>query len=259
MEPDIKNIHSAATAYARAADDYVRGRPGYPAALAGWLRDSLGIHEDTTVLDLGAGTGKFTALLARTGARVVAVEPVREMRDRLSETLPGVDARAGSAQAIPLPDASVDAVTCAQSFHWFATQEALAEIDRVLKPDGRLGLIWNVRADRIAWVAALDQIVNRAEGEAPRYRSGKWREAFSSDRFGPLHEQRFSHAHRGRPQDVILGRALSTSFIAGLDPAARQKISEDIMQLMASVPELNGTQEVTVPYETAAYYTVKQR
>lgn len=137
--------HAAAEGYSIGSDSYVRGRPDYPPEITGWLRGSLGLHAGTTVVDLGAGTGKFTPRLLETGTRVIAVEPVPQMLRELSDTLPQVEIVAGSADAIPLPDASVDAIVCAQAFHWFATPAALAEMHRILNPGGRLGFIWNVR------------------------------------------------------------------------------------------------------------------
>ncbi len=120
-------------------------------------------------MDLGAGTGKFTRLLARTGARVVAVEPVDAMRAQLAEALPQVQALAGSAQSIPLANGFADALVCAQAFHWFATVEALEEMRRVLTAEGRLGLVWNVRDESLDWVAEITRIITPYEGDAPRF------------------------------------------------------------------------------------------
>ncbi|MQQ99955.1 class I SAM-dependent methyltransferase [Glaciimonas soli] len=257
MSKDIIH-HAAAAGYVGAADNYVRGRPDYPPEIADWLRNALAITSDAIILDLGAGTGKFTPLLVATGARVIAVEPVEQMRNKLAHALPQVEALAGTAEAIPLPDASVDAVVCAQAFHWFATKTALAEIYRVLKPGGKLGLVWNLRDARIGWVAKLDQIVNRLEADTPRYYTGAWRKAFPFQGFGPLHEQHFSQGHTGTPEDVILNRVRSTSFVAALAPEERTRIDEQIYALIAAEPSLNGKEVVTVPYETAAFFTVKE-
>jgi len=120
-----------------------------------------------TALDLAAGTGKFSPRLLATGAHVIAVEPVREMLDQLIRQFPQIDARTGSAQHIPLDDASLDAVVCAQAFHWFSTPEALREIHRVLKPAVRFGLVWNVRDDNVPWVAALTRIMKPLRATLP--------------------------------------------------------------------------------------------
>jgi ubiquinone/menaquinone biosynthesis C-methylase UbiE len=137
-------------------------------------------------MDLGAGTGKFTPLLVATGASVVAVEPVDAMRAQLLSNLPTVTALAASAQALPLADASVDAVLCAQAFHWFATPAALREIGRVLKVGGKLGLVWNVRDESVDWVAAITRIIAPYEGDTPRFHTGEWRRLFPSERFSQL-------------------------------------------------------------------------
>ena len=119
------------------------------------------------------------------------------MLHQLIRQHPEIKAKAGSAEHIPLADASLDAVVCAQSFHWFATPEALREIHRVLKPDGALGLIWNVRNESVEWVAALTRIMRPFKGDTPRFEGQKWRAAFPADGFSPLREQRFSNEHTG--------------------------------------------------------------
>jgi SAM-dependent methyltransferase len=249
--------HSAAAGYKTGADTYVRGRPDYPPAVADWLTGTLGLNADSTVIDLGAGTGKFTGRLLVTGAQVIAVEPVPQMLEKLSLAYPEVLAVSGTAMDLPLPDSCVDVVVCAQAFHWFASAEALTEIARVLKPGGRLGLVWNVRDTKVSWVPKLDAIVNALEGDTPRYYTGAWRRAFPHPAFGPLRAQHFSHGHTGAPEDVIFNRVRSTSFIAALPQAQRAKVDEQVRALIAGEPALRGRDVVTVPYETAAFVAVK--
>jgi len=251
------SVHRTASAGFSQTDSYVRGRPDYPAEIQTWLSEAIGLHKGVTVIDLGAGTGKFTPRLVKTGATVIAVEPVPAMRATLSAALPEVMALAGTADAIPLPDGSVDAVICAQSFHWFATPEALREILRVLKPGGRLGLVWNMRDASVDWVARLDAIVNRVEGDTPRYYTGAWRKVLPFPGFGPMQETHFKNGHTGTPEDVIVNRVRSTSFVAALPPSARAGIENELRALIASVPSLNGQASITVPYETAAYWMTK--
>jgi len=249
-------IHrAAAEGFARGADAYVKGRPDYPPEIAAWLRHRLDLGEGKTVVDLGAGTGKFTPYLLSTGATVNAVEPVPQMLARLTSTYPQAQPLSGSATSIPLANESVDAVVCAQAFHWFATPTALAEIHRVLKPGGRLGLVWNLKDTRVGWVAALDSILTRYRADTPNFGSGNWRNAFPAEGFSPLHEDQFTHEHAGPPDLVILERALSTSFIAALAPEAQAQVVHDIQHLIAH--ELNGASEVVVPYETKAYCVQK--
>jgi SAM-dependent methyltransferase len=218
-----------------------------------WLRDALLLRKGRTVLDLGAGTGKFLPRLLRTDATLVAVEPVPAMLAQLADLNPGIEAKLGSAENIPLPDASVDAVVCAQSFHWFANADALNEIRRVMRMGGILGLIWNVRDESVAWVAALKAIFDAHEGDAPRYHTQAWRRLFPAAGFGPLSERRFPHGHTGLPEHVIIDRVLSTSFIAVLSAAERQRVAAQVRQLIAGTAELAGKAEVTMPYVTAAF------
>ena len=145
----------AEAGFGRGAATYERGRPSYPADAIDVLVRELGIGPDRDVLDLAAGTGKLTRLLVPTGARLVAVEPVAAMADQLRTAVPGVEVHDGTAEAIPLPDGSVDAVVVGQAFHWFDAPVALAEIARVLRPGGGLGLIWNERDSSVPWVAEL--------------------------------------------------------------------------------------------------------
>jgi SAM-dependent methyltransferase len=250
----LQNIHpEAAKGFAAQATAYVMGRPDYPPEVEGWLRDDLDLREGKLALDLGSGTGKFLPRLLASGARVAAVEPVTQMRAQLLAHNPGVEAMEGTAEAIPLGDGSVDAVVCAQSFHWFANPAALAEIRRVLKAGGALGLIWNVRDERVGWVAALTGIMAPYAGDAPRFQSGEWRKLFPAEGFGPLVERRFRHFHAGRPAQVIVDRVLSTSFIAALPASERDRVAAQIRNLIAATPELAGKSEVSYPYWTHAF------
>lgn len=249
--------HAAAEGYQANADRYVKGRPDYPPEITTWLRDTIGLHAGMTVIDLGAGTGKFTPRLLETGAQVIAVEPVAQMLEKLSAALPQVKTLAGTAESIPLPDESVDAVVCAQSFHWFATPKALAEIQRILKPGGKLGLVWNMRDARVSWVRKLNQIVDRHEGDAPRFYTGEWRKLFPFKGLDALQGQVFMLGHQGAVEDVIFNRVRSTSFIAALPLEQQEQVIEQIRQLVAEEGELQGKDSVTVPYQTKAYFTTK--
>jgi SAM-dependent methyltransferase len=147
-----------AASFAAVADAYARSRPGYPDDAVRWLVGEPPVD----VVDLGAGTGKLTRSLVDLGHRVTAIEPLPEMIAHLRVAVPEATALEGGAEAIPLPDASVDVVTVAQAFHWFDRQAALREIARVLRPGGRIGLVWNVRDESETWVAELsDAMVGR--------------------------------------------------------------------------------------------------
>jgi SAM-dependent methyltransferase len=250
-------MHEAAKGFAKEALAYARGRPEYPVALDQWLRDSLQLDETRTVVDLGAGTGKFARRLLASGANIIAVEPVSEMLAQLTRILPDVAARSGTAENIPINDGAVDAVVCAQSFHWFASNTALAEIRRVLKPGGRLGLIWNVRDESVDWCAAMTAIMAPYEGDAPRYRSGEWRKVFPAPGFGPLREERFRNGHTGDPEQVIVERVLSTSFIAALPRPQQLIVAARLRDLISMTPALSRREEVTVPYQTVVFSCAK--
>jgi SAM-dependent methyltransferase len=248
----MSDVHrAAANGFAAAAATYVRGRPDYPPQVEDWLKGELGLGPGRVAVDLGAGTGKFQPRLLATGARVIAVEPVPAMLARLVELNPGAEARAGSAERIPLNDGSVDVVVCAQSFHWFANPAALAEIRRVLKLGGGLGLAWNVRDERVGWVAALTEIFRPYEGDAPRYYTMRWRNVFPAEGFGPLAERHLPHGHSGAPERVIVDRVLSTSFVAALGSAEREDVAAKVRALIAATPALAGKSEVVFPYVTA--------
>jgi len=252
-------VHEAAQrGFSQEAGTYARGRPDYPAPLSDWLKNTLGLAAGRQVADVGAGTGKFTQLLAATGAQVTAVEPVDAMRARIDAMQwPNVRAVAGTAQALPLAGASQDALVCAQAFHWFAHRAALDEFQRVLRPGGRLGLVWNVRDESVDWVAALTAIVTPHEGDAPRYHRGDWRLAFPHPGFGALEEARFPHAHVGPPQQVIVDRFMSVSFIAALPEAGQAKVRAQIETLIATHPALRGRETVRFPYQTVAFHCVR--
>lgn len=249
--------HAARDGFSSQAGTYDRGRPDYPEALQEWLAGHLGLGSGRGALDLGAGTGKFTARLAATGADVRAVEPIAEMRAQFSRIFPGIPILAGTADALPLPDGSLDAVVCAQAFHWFATRAALAEITRVLKPGGALGLVWNARDLSVDWVAEISDIITPFEGDAPRYAKGDWKNAFPFPGLSPLDGQSFPHLHVGPPDRVIVERILSVSFIGALPAKDRAEVETRLRRLIASHPALAGRAEVAFPYITHAFRCVK--
>jgi SAM-dependent methyltransferase len=255
---DSDAVHAAAAVgFAAGAAAYAAGRPEYPAEVEGWLSEDLRLGPGRAALDLGAGTGKFLSRLRSVGATLYAVEPAPAMLQRLIADNPDVAARAGTAERIPFPDASMDAIVCAQSFHWFASPAALTEMRRIVKIGGALGLIWNVRDESVDWVAALTRIMAPDEGDTPRFSSGRWREVFPAEGFSPLIERRFAHAHFGPPERVIVDRVLSTSFIAALSEAEREKIAARVREVIAATPALAGRAEVAFPYETRAFRCVR--
>lgn len=241
--------HSASEGFASAAQIYARGRPDYPSEALDWLREVIALGPGKTALEVGAGTGKFLPLLLQTGAEIIALEPVDAMRGEIAHRFE-VKTISGTAEQIGLADASVDAVICAQAFHWFATPEAVAEMQRVLKPGGVLGMIWNGRDTSVPWVAKMGAVINAHEGDAPRYQSGKWRGVFPAKGFSALGERQARNLHTGSPEQVVLDRALSISFIAALPRAERDEVERQLRTLIETTPDLAGHSEVSLPYST---------
>jgi SAM-dependent methyltransferase len=254
----MSEIHAAAQeGFSAEAASYARGRPSYPSELGHWLTEDLGIGPGTVVVDLGAGTGKFTRLLVGCRADTIAVEPIDAMRAQLHASLPEVPALAGTAEAMPLADGTADAVVCAQAFHWFATSATLAEIHRVLKPGGRLGLVWNVRDEAVDWVAAITRIITPYEGDAPRFHKGDWRRPFDGRYFGGLVMTEFPYRHVGSAREVIIDRFMSVSFLAALPAPGKAKVQAQLEHLIATHADLRGRESVAFPYRTEAYCCVR--
>jgi ubiquinone/menaquinone biosynthesis C-methylase UbiE len=227
------SVHRAARGFDTAADVYDRVRPGYPAEAIEWF----GIEPGQTVVDLAAGTGKLTAPLLATGAKVIAVEPSDGMLAVLRRRVPGAESIRGTAEDIPLDDESADLVVVAQAFHWFANERALAEIHRVLRPGGVLGLLWNRRDLTDPAHAALERALDPWKGDTPRHRSDAWRRAIdSSPLFTPLAETEMQNDHE-LPPGGLVERAESTSFIAALPEETRREALTDLARFEAAAPK----------------------
>ena len=241
-----------AAGFSSRVSEYVSGRPEYPVAL---LSD---LPLTDTVIDLGAGTGKFTELLALSGKRILAVEPIDKMAARVPvDRLAAVEVLIGSAECIPVRDRAAGLVCCATAFHWFDYEKATCEILRVLKPDGTLALIWNVRDDRVAWVAAFSRIMDSYAGGTPRQSTGKWRAIFDDDRFRHLVSKSYPFS-QPMPLSGILDRALSTSFIAVLPSEEQDHVRTEVERIVKNDPALIGRETVAFPYLTELHLFLKQ-
>ena len=247
---DISEV--AAEGFGAAAAAYERGRPSYADDVVTWLADRLGMGPGRQVVDLAAGTGKLTRLLSATGATITAIEPVDAMRDQLLAACPGIDAVSGTAEAIPLPDRSVDAVTVAQAFHWFDPSAALAEIARVLRPGGALGIVFNERDTREPWVAELSTIIRwdeRQRWRVPYTVEVDWATVVAEQgpQFGPA--ERYDSTYR-QPMDAdtLVQRVLSTSYLARLPATEQAALAERVRALVAP---LGASFEL--PYVSVAY------
>ncbi len=243
------------------ADEYERARPDWPPELVDEVVRELGVTPESTVVDLAAGTGKLTRRLVSYARRVIAVEPSAAMREQLGAIVPAAEALDGTAEAMQLPDESADAVFVAEAFHWFATEAAVSEIARVLRPGGGLAILWN----KPAWqneVPALGEIgklvaARRAAGETQQERlhSGRWREAFEG-RTGELFESfRELEVEREQVTDIdgLLLLMSTWSFIAALDEGAREPLLGEARGVLAR--ELPDPGRVAIPYRTEAHWT----
>jgi SAM-dependent methyltransferase len=232
-------IHrAAAEGFSRSAEAYRQGRPGYPpAALAALLSH---LPAGAAVLDLAAGTGALTRPLLDAGLEVIAVEPVAEMRAALPDSVRALE---GTAEAIPVGPAEVDAVVVGQAFHWFDGDAALAEIHRVLRPEGFLALFWNRRVDDHPVNRAIDQLVDPYRADVPTHRTEEWRAAFErTSLFVPLSEHEVPNEQR-LDADEMEARVGSISFIAALDVPERMRVLERARAIV-------GDRTATVPYRT---------
>jgi SAM-dependent methyltransferase len=231
-----------AQSFALVAEEYERGRPGYPAAAVRWL---LG-GRPLVVADLGAGTGKLSAAVVGEGHRVVAVEPLAEMRAVLEERVPQADVRAGTAEHTGLSDDSVDAVVAGAAFHWFDRSWAFPEIARILRAPGALGLLGNGFDSSQAWIGELRQIL----GGSRLGRAGHWpgKEELL-EQFAAVDEREFPH-EESVDRERLFDLALSRSSVAMLTPDEREAILSRISSLWQQHPELRGRDSATLGYVT---------
>ena len=249
-------VHQVAdSGFDREAQSYERARPSYPPDAVAWFAEHLGIRPGRDVLDLAAGTGKFTRLLEPFGARLLVAEPVDGMRNLLVRTSPEVSVVSCTAELMPFRAASLDAITVAQAFHWFDAAVTLEECARVLRPDGRLGLVWNARDRTAPHVDALWSIMDRVEKHAPWRKHDEWREAAFTETpfFGPLHEATFHHEQVMTVEEVV-DRFRSVSHVAVLDEPAKNAVLDEVRAQLASHPDMAGHTHIAIPYRVDAYW-----
>jgi SAM-dependent methyltransferase len=226
------SLHPAAAGFARAADVYERARPEYPPEAVAWLVDRLELRPGRVVVDVAAGTGKLTRLLVPADARVVAVEPLAEMRAQLEEAVPGLEALEGTAEALPLEDDFADAITVAAAFHWFRHDEALAEFARVLRPGGRLAIVYNLRDTESELQQELSRMLDFHGGTRMAWMRGIDTGAIleESGLFGPPEYAEFRHEQRF-DVDGLVERVSSISYVALLEGREREQFVAEVREL----------------------------
>jgi SAM-dependent methyltransferase len=231
---DDRGMRGEAKSFSTVAPEYERGRPAYPPEAVGWIAEKAGLGPGRVVVDLAAGTGKLTRELVRSGAHVVAVEPLAPMLAQLTALMPQVEAVVGTAEATGLPDGLAAAVTVAQAFHWFATEDVLREVARVLEPGGHLALVWNRRDLTQQTQADLTRIMASHRHGAPSYESGAWVVVMDATTLFSKVGEHHTVFTQVLDADGLSDRVASTSFIAGLPAAERADVLGKVRELAAA-------------------------
>lgn len=246
MDHEDPELHSRrASSFGSQAEAYARFRPDYPLALLEWGLAPVRDAANPRVLDLGAGTGKLTAGLHALGVRVVAVEPDAAMLAQLRLALPDVEAMAGTAESIPLPDASVNAVFVGQALHWFDLDRALPEIGRVLRPGGSLVAAWNTYDDTVPWVARMcaiaDSVRRSSDFAEPEEPLGE---------LGDVERREFPH-HTVKTVESMVNTVATQSGMLVSTRSVRERALGELREFLLANPE-TAHGEFTVPLVTRA-------
>ena len=234
------------TSFGSVAAEDAALRPGYPADAVAFL---LG-ERPLRVLDLGAGTGLLTDVLLAAGHEVVAVDLSGPMLDQLRARLPQVPTAVGGAEAVPLPDADVDAVVAGQAAHWFDPAPAAAELRRVLRPGGVIGFVWNTRDERVPWVRALGELL--AEESRDHEADQGVVDRFAAELPATVAVFDSGTVQHVTPEQVVAGIG-TRSYVATMDDAGRERFLGRVRDLLAGHPDTRGQAQLELPYTTRAY------
>lgn len=240
-----------ATSFGAQAGDYEAGRPEYPFEAVAWMLERMPA-DSRRVADVGAGTGKLTRVLTQApDAEVVAVDPDPEMLAALRGAVPGVPTFVGSAERLPLPEASVDAVVLGQAWHWVDPVAGSTEIGRAVRSGGVLGLIWNIRDDRVEWVRRLTEVMHGSHAEIMLAEG----DPVVTAPFGPLDQERWEWV-RPVTRDVLHRMAASRSYIIIAPDEEKTRIRGELDALFDEL-DLHGDATIDLPYVTRAYRAVR--
>ncbi len=245
------------SSFGGAAAAYAEHRPDYAEAAVRWVLEPVWDAPPVQVVDIGAGTGKLTATLVSLGADVTAVEPDQQMLAELRRAMPEVRSVPGSAEEMPVPDASIDAVLAGQAMHWFDMSRAVPEIARVLRPGGVFAGLWNVDDDRVGWVADLAAMSKRrASITLQRWRDGEGRSRqqrvleAGSGLFHAAEEGEFAHG-QVRTADSLLATIATHSHLLVMDEAERTGLLAQVHDFLRTRPETSNG-DFTLPMVTVA-------
>lgn len=250
-DPDAEKIrHQRAASFGGVAGDYARSRPGYPDAAVRWLTDG----SSDAVLDVAAGTGKLTLQLRDYSRSVTALELSVPMLLQLHTLDPAIGAVSGRAEALPFQSDSFDLITVAQAFHWFDQPAAAAEFDRVLRPGGRVGILWNFRDESVDWVAELSKLIGSEDSQDDE----TFRDPLGShDAFAPSVQRTFE-LEQVLDRDLLAALVRSRSYVATLPDEDRRALLDRVMRLCDEHPSLSGRSRFSMRYRTRVYRADKE-
>jgi ubiquinone/menaquinone biosynthesis C-methylase UbiE len=252
MNPQKPQVDSL-SGYNRIAKDYDLGRPDYPAEAIRFFIQALDLPAEAQVLDLAAGTGKLTKALLDYGFHLKAVEPVEEMREFFARAFPTVPIFNGTAEHIPFSDVSLDAIVVGTAFHWFDTEKALNEMGRVLKPHGKLGLIWNIFDGPDDWVQKIRKLIE------PGVDLKKcWQQSYlEHPLFQTLGHHTINYCISGKESDVM-NRIHSAKIMGILKAADQRKLIQQAKQILASDPRTSQS-VFDIPYRIEINWAVRSK
>ena len=244
--------------FAASSSVYERGRPDYPAEVIDALAATFNLTEGNRLLDLATGTGKLArGFLGR--ATVVAAEPAAEMCREFARIQPGVPLVRAVGEVLPFASGSLDAVTIGTAFHWFDGPRALRELHRVLRPGGRMALIWLQRDEAVPWVDGLVRLVDTYRpADARRYAETPWQAAFETDEgralFSPLEFMTYPFEFPV-DRDTAVQRTASTSFVAAMPEEGRREVLARVREYLDTHEATRGREVIGIPHQAEVYVT----